>query len=304
MKQVDIKGIIPPILTPMFHDEEQTVNHAELRNQVERLLAGGVHGLFPFGTNGEGYILSMKEKEEVLETVIDQVKGRVPVYAGTGCISTADTIRMSKRAEELGADALSIITPSFAVASQKELYDHYVAVAKQVNIPIVLYNIPARTGNKLLPETIRALCKDVDVIMGAKDSSGDIDNLKAFIRQTEDLPKKVSILAGNDGAILTCLKEGGAGGIAGRANLYPRTIASIYDKFVAGDLEGAQAAQDSITGIQRVFKYGNPNTIIKKAAVLMGNPVGDCRRPFNYLCDEGNEELKKVLAENEAMGLS
>ena len=303
MKKCEIKGIIPPILTPMNNDEEQTVNHAELRNQVERLLAGGVHGLFPFGTNGEGYILSMKEKEAVLETVVDQVKGRVPVYAGTGCISTADTIRMSKRAEELGADVLSIITPSFAVASQKELYDHYVAVAKHVNIPIVLYNIPPRTGNKLLPETVAKLAKDVDVIMGAKDSSGDRDNLKAYIDLTRDLDKKFSVLAGNDGNILYCLLSGGAGGIAGRANLYPKTIASIYDKFIAGDVEGAQAAQDAVTNIQRVFKFGNPNTIIKKAVAVMGYPVGDCRRPFNYLCEEGMEELKKVLAEDKAKGL-
>lgn len=303
MKNCEIKGIIPPILTPMNNDEEQTVNHAELRNQVERLLAGGVHGLFPFGTNGEGYILSMKEKEAVLETVVDQVKGRVPVYAGTGCISTADTIRMSKRAEELGADVLSIITPSFAVASQKELYDHYVAVAKHVNIPIVLYNIPPRTGNKLLPETVAKLAKDVDVIMGAKDSSGDRDNLKAYIDLTRDLDKKFSVLAGNDGNILYCLLSGGAGGIAGRANLYPKTIASIYDKFIAGDVEGAQAAQDAVTNIQRVFKFGNPNTIIKKAVAVMGYPVGDCRRPFNYLCEEGMEELKKVLAEDKTKGL-
>lgn len=303
MKNCEIKGIIPPILTPMNNDEEQTINHAELRNQVERLLAGGVHGLFPFGTNGEGYILSMKEKEAVLETVVDQVKGRVPVYAGTGCISTADTIRMSKRAEELGADVLSIITPSFAVASQKELYDHYVAVAKHVSIPIVLYNIPPRTGNKLLPETVAKLAKDVDVIMGAKDSSGDRDNLKAYIDLTRDLDKKFSVLAGNDGNILYCLLSGGAGGIAGRANLYPKTIASIYDKFIAGDIEGAQAAQDAVTNIQRVFKFGNPNTIIKKAVAVMGYPVGDCRRPFNYLCEEGMEELKKVLAEDKAKGL-
>lgn len=303
MKNCEIKGIIPPILTPMNNDEEQTINHAELRNQVERLLAGGVHGLFPFGTNGEGYILSMKEKEAVLETVVDQVKGRVPIYAGTGCISTADTIRMSKRAEELGADVLSIITPSFAVASQKELYDHYVAVAKHVSIPIVLYNIPPRTGNKLLPETVAKLAKDVDVIMGAKDSSGDRDNLKAYIDLTRDLDKKFSVLAGNDGNILYCLLSGGAGGIAGRANLYPKTIASIYDKFIAGDIEDAQAAQDAVTNIQRVFKFGNPNTIIKKAVAVMGYPVGDCRRPFNYLCEEGMEELKKVLAEDKAKGL-
>ena len=301
MKNCEIKGIIPPILTPMNDDANQTVNHAELRNQVERLLAGGVHGLFPFGTNGEGYILSLKEKEEVLETVIDQVKGRVPVYAGTGCISTADTIYMSKRAEEMGADVLSIITPSFALASQKELYDHYVAVAKSVNIPIVLYNIPMRTGNKLLPETVAKLAKDVDVIMGAKDSSGDRDNLKAYIDLTRDLDKDFSVLAGNAGNILFCLQNGGQGGIAGRANIWPATVASIYDSFVAGDVAKAEAAQEAISKIQRVFKFGNPNTIIKKAVALMGHPVGDCRRPFNYLCDEGIQELKAVLKETETL---
>ena len=301
MKNVPIKGIIPPIVTPMNADE--SVNIPELRSQIERQIAGGVHGIFPFGTNGEGYILSLKEKEEILEATIDQVKGRIPVYAGTGCISTRDTVYMSKRAEELGADVLSIITPSFALASQKELYDHYVAVAKHVNIPIVLYNIPMRTGNKLLPETVEKLARDVDVIMGAKDSSGDIENLKAYIRVTRDIGKDFAVLAGNDGNILTCLKEGGAGGVAGRANLYPRTVASIYDCFVAGELDKAQEAQDAIATLSRVFKFGNPNTIIKKAVNLLGYPVGDCRRPFSYLCDEGVEELKKVLQENEEKGL-
>lgn len=303
MKTSDIKGIIPPILTPMLDDFEQSVNHSELRNQVERLLKGGVHGLFPVGTNGEAYILSMKEKEAILETVIDQVKSRVPVYAGTGCISTAETVRMSKQAQKLGADALSIITPFFAAASQKELYDHYVTVAKAVDLPIILYNIPPRTGNKLLPETVQKLCHDVDNIVGAKDSSGDIENLKAYIRLTKELDKDVAILAGNDGAILTCLKEGGNGGIAGRANIWPNALASIYDRFVAGDLEGAQQAQDAISALQTVFRFGNPNTIIKKAVALLGYPVGDCRAPFNYVPDEGVEALKQVLADVAAKGL-
>ena len=304
MKTSDIRGIIPPVITPMNNDPEQTVNHEALRQQVERLLAGGVHGMFPLGTNGEAYALSFKEKEEVLATVIDQVKGRVPIYAGTGCITTAETIRMSRRAEEMGADALSIITPSFALASQKELYDHYVAVAKQVNIPIILYNIPPRTGNKLLPETVQALCRDVDVIVGAKDSSGDIENLKAYIRLTRELDKDVAILAGNDGAILTCLKEGGAGGIAGRANIWPATVAKIYDCFKAGDLEGAQAAQDAIAILQQTYKYGNPHTIIKTAVALQGYNIGKCRAPFNYVPEEGLEAIKEVLAENAAKGLN
>ena len=300
MKHLEIKGIIPPVVTPMNADE--SVNIGELRNQVERQIQGGVHGIFPFGTNGEGYILSLKEKEEILEAVVDQVKGRIPVYAGTGCISTKDTVYMSKRAEEMGADALSIITPSFAVASQKELYDHYVEVAKNVNIPIVLYNIPARTGNKLLPETVAKLAKDVDVILGAKDSSGDRENLKAYIAQTRDIGKDFSVLAGNDGNIFFCLQNGGAGGIAGRANLWPKTVASIYDLYVAGKVEEAEEAQNAIAKLQRVFKFGNPNTIIKKAVNLLGYPVGDCRKPFNYLCDEGVEELKAVLEETRNLG--
>ena len=205
MKNVELKGIITPILTPMKEDE--SINLDELCIQIDRLIDGGVHGIFCFGTNGEGYILDENEKIAVLEATIDHVKGRVPVYAGSGCISTRDTIRMSKKAQELGADVLSIITPSFAVASQKELYDHYVEVAKHVDIPIVLYNIPARTGNKLLPETVAKLAKDVDVIVGAKDSSGDWDNLKAYIQQTNYLDKDFYVLSGNDSLILPSLRK-------------------------------------------------------------------------------------------------
>ncbi len=301
MKKVELKGIITPILTPMNADE--SVNLTELRNQVERLIRGGVHGIFPFGTNGEGYILSENEKIEVLEATIDQVKGRVPVYAGSGLISTKDTIRMSKKAQELGADVLSIIAPSFAVASQKELYDHYVEIAKHVDTPIVLYNIPARTGNKLLPETIAKLAKDVDLIVGAKDSSGDWDNLKAYITETRDLEKDFYVLSGNDSLILPCLKEGGFGGIAGCSNVYPEVLSSIYNLFIEGKLEEAEVVQESIASFRAVFKYGNPNTVVKKAVAMLGYPVGDCRRPFNYLCEEGIEALSKVLKENTDKGM-
>lgn len=301
MKQAEIKGIIPAILTPM--NEDESINLDVMREQIDRLIDGGVHGLFPFGTNGEGYILNEKEKEEILEATIAQVNGRVPVYAGTGCISTRDTIRMSKKAQELGADILSIITPSFAVASQKELYDHYVEVAKHVDIPIVLYNIPARTGNKLLPETVAKLAKDVDVIMGAKDSSGDWENLKAYIQLTRDLDKDFRVLSGNDSLILPALKEGGAGGIAGCANVYPHVLALIYDLFKEGKLDEAQKAQDSIASLRAVFKYGNPNTIVKTAVSLLGYNVGKCRAPFNQVPEEGIEALKKVLEENKAKGM-
>ena len=289
MKTSDIKGIIPPVITPMNNDDEQTVNHEALRQQVERLLAGGVHGMFPLGTNGEAYALSFKEKEEILATVIDQVKGRVPVYAGTGCITTAETIRLSKRAEEMGADALSIITPSFALASQKELYDHYVAVAKQVNIPIILYNIPARTGAALAPATVGKLA-DIKNIAGVKDSSGNFNNILQYIDATKG--KDFAVLSGNDALILYTLMAGGKGGITAIANILPEIMVSIYQKYLAGDIEGAKEAQSSIAPIRDCFKYGNPNSIVKCATNLIGYPVGPCRKPFGMV---GEEAQKAIL---------
>lgn len=299
MKKVEIKGIIPPIVTPM--NEDESVNEKELRNQVNRQIKGGIHGLFPFGTNGEGYILNEKEKEEVLSIVIDETKGRVPVYAGTGCISTKDTIRQSQMAESLGADVLSIITPSFAAASQNELYDHYKAVAEAVDMPIVLYNIPARTGNALAPATVTKLSK-IPNIVGAKDSSGNFDNMLQYIEQTRD-SKDFAVLSGNDSLILWNLLAGGTGGIAGCANVFPEVMASIYNYFAAGDLENARKAQDSIRSFRGCFKYGNPNTIVKTAVNLLGYPVGKCRAPFNQVPEEGIEALKKVLAENHEKGM-
>lgn len=302
MIDIKLEGIITPILTPMNTDE--SVNHEELKNQIDRLIEGGVHGIFVFGTNGEAYILDKHEKIEVLKTAIDHINGRVPVYAGTGAISTKETIELSVEAEKLGADVLSIITPSFAVASQKELYDHYAEVAKHVNIPIVLYNIPARTGNKLLPETVARLAKDIENIIGAKDSSGNWDNLQSYINLTKELDKDFYVLSGNDALILSGLKEGGTGGIAGCSNVYPKTMSSIYDLFKEGKLEEAQEAQESIKSFREVFKYGNPNTIVKKAVNLLGYSVGECRRPFNYVSDKGLEALNEVLEKNKEKGMS
>ncbi len=296
---IEIKGIIPPIITPM--NEDESIHEEELRRQVNRQIEAGVHGLFPFGTNGEGYILSEKEKEQVLSIVIDETKGRVPVYAGTGCIGTKDTIRQSLMAKSLGADVLSVITPSFAAASQNELYEHYKAVACAVDLPIVLYNIPARTGNALTPATVAKLAQ-IDNIVGAKDSSGNFDNMLQYIEQTKDI-ENFAVLSGNDSLILWNLLAGGAGGIAGCANVYPKNMAAIYDRFVAGDLEGAREAQDAIRSFRNCFKYGNPNTIVKTAVNLLGYPVGKCRAPFNQVPEEGIEAIRKVLEENRAKGM-
>lgn len=301
MKKIDMKGIIVPILTPM--NEDESVNEGELRSQVRRMIDAGIHGIFAFGTNGEGYALSDAEKERVLTAVVDEVRGRVPVYAGTGCITTADTVRLSRRAQELGADALSIVAPFYAAASQDELYDHYMAVAEAVDLPIVLYNIPPRTGNALAPATVARLARDARNIAGAKDSSGNFDNLKQYIELTSGLDKDFSVLSGNDALILPGLVFGGRGGIAGCANVFPHTMAEIYEAFAAGDLKRAMRVQDSIRTFRNCFKYGNPNTIIKIATGLLGYPVGSCRRPFCRLSNEGMKALKEALERCRENGL-
>ena len=299
MKNIEIKGVIVPLLTPMNDDE--TINEKELRNQVNRQIESGIHALFPLGTNGEAYILSHEEKEQVLKIVVDEAKGRVPVYGGTGCISTKETIELSLKAKEIGVDVLSIITPSFAAASQDELYEHYKEVAKAVDLPIVLYNIPARTGNALAPATVEKLSK-IPNIVGVKDSSGNFDNMLQYIEKTR-YRKDFAVLSGNDSLILWCLLAGGRGGIAGCANVFPSTMASIYDTFVAGNLEKAREIQDSIRSFRDCFKFGNPNTIVKTAVSLLGYPVGKCRKPFCQVPEAGIEAIKKVLEENTAKGM-
>ena len=288
-----IKGIIVPIVTPMTDDEE--INTDELRRQIERMISAGIHGIFVFGTNGEGYILSEAEKKEILSVCIEQVHGRVPVYAGTGCISTAETIRMSQWAEKAGADVLSIITPSFAAASQKEMITHYRKVADSVNCPIVLYNIPARTGNALAPASVRELSK-VPNIVGVKDSSGNFDNILQYIEMTRER-EDFAVLSGNDSLILWTLLAGGRGGIAGCANVFPENMVAIYEHFVKNELVQARKAQDAIRPFRNCFRFGNPNTIVKEAVAMLGYPVGKCRSPFNDLSDEAKETIGKVLNE-------
>lgn len=297
-----IKGIVPAMVTPMFEDE--TINYEEVSVQVERLLSAGVHGIFVSGTNGEGFALNSSEKKSILRVVLKSVADRVPVYAGTGCVTTRDTINECLDAVEVGTNVLSIITPYFALASQKELYNHYRLIAESVpNTPIILYNIPQRTGNKLLPETVESLAIDYKNIVGIKDSSGDFSTLIDFLYISRKLQNKFSVFSGNDALILPLLKEGGAGGVTGCANVYPKTMVTIYDQFIKGNLDAAQAAQDIISDFRDLFCHGNANTIIKESVRLMGENVGPCRRPFNLIDEPGIQAIKDKLEKNSKAGI-
>ena len=178
---------------------------------------------------------------------------------------------------------------------------HYATVAAAVDLPIVMYNMPARTGNNLAPETVARLA-DIPNIVGVKDSSGNWENLKAYIDATRG--KEFRVLSGNDSLILPTLKEGGAGGITAVANIYPKTMVAIYQNFIKGDLAAAEAAQNSIAPIRACFKFGNPNTVTKKATNLRGYPVGPCRAPFQYLSEEAVAAIAEVIRLDEAKGMA
>jgi 4-hydroxy-tetrahydrodipicolinate synthase len=284
------QGIIVPIITPMNDDE--SFNEVQFRIQINRLIEGGVTGIFPLGTNGEVYALTTEEKLRVLRVAVDEVKGRVPVYAGTGCIGTRETVEMSKRAEGLGVDALSVVSPYYVGVSQDDLYRHFNAVAKSVKLPILLYNIPARTGNNINYTTVRMLAEGNPNIVGAKDSSGNFDNTLRYI---EDTGGRVNVLAGNDSFILWTLLAGGTGAIAGWANVFPRLMCSIYDYWAKRDIDAADKAQRVIRPFRDVMTLGNPNSVVKRAVNLLGHKVGPAREPVSGLDQKIDAALKAAL---------
>lgn len=285
----DFHGIVPAIVTPMHEDE--SINLSELKNQVRRQIQAGVHGLFVAGTNGESYILTEAEKLAILETTVAENNGKLPVYMGTGGVGTKETIALSQKAASIGANVLSVITPYFAALSQKELYEHYEALAKSVDIPIIVYNMPARTGVSILPETLEKLAKLPNII-GVKDSSGNFDNILQYIECTDN---NFAVLSGNDSLVLWTLQAGGKGAVCGIANLFPQTLVSVYQLWKDGKFAEAKQAQDSIRAIRNCFKLGNPNTIVKIATNLLGHPVGPCRKPFYTNDPKVVDEIDRVL---------
>lgn len=284
------KGVLPAMVTPLTKDYE--VNEAATRKLVDFLIDGGVHGLFVVGTSGEFYGLSADEKRRVIEICMDQAAGRVPIYAGTNGITTKETIQLTKMAEECKVDAVSILTPMFISPSQDELYEHYKAVSEEVSVPILLYNNVPKTNVTLTPKTVRRLA-EFENIVGVKDSSGDFTLTAEYIRNTRDMD--FHVLAGRDTLIHACLCYGGKGSIAACANIAPRLLADIYDKYVAGDIAGSLEAQYQIAPIRMAFSLGSFPTVLKESLELMGIEAGPSYGPVGKMSDEEKAQLKQVL---------
>jgi len=288
------KGIIPAMVTPF--DEKGRVNETTLRELVDYLIEGGVHGLFPVGSQGEFYALEKEEKKKIMEIVLDQAKGKVPVYAGTGAITTKEAVTLTKMAEDIGVDAASIITPFFISPTQDELYEHYLAIAKSTNLPILLYNNPGRTGVNLSVDLVSRLSKIYNIV-GIKDSSGDLTLTSEYIRKTDD---DFSVLAGRDTLIYGTLLYGGKGSIAATANVAPKLVVEIYEVYIKGDIEKAKEAQVNLAPLRLAFSLGSFPVVIKDALRLIGIDVGLARGPVKSLGKVKQGKLRNVLQQ---MGL-
>ncbi len=287
------KGIIPPIITPFT--EEGEINEPVLRQLIDHLLDEGVHGLFPMGTTGEFYAVTDEDYRRVLQITVEQTAGRVPVYAGTNHITTRGTIKMIKIAEESGVNAISVLTPMFISQTQAELYQFYAQVAASTDMPIVMYNNLPKTNVTIAPETVARLA-EIPNIVAVKDSTGDMTNTAEYIRLTRNNPN-FHVLIGRDTLIYAALCYGASGAIASCANVAPRLTADIYDKYVAGDLEGSLEAQFKLAPLRIATNLATFPQVIKEGLEMEGFAVGKCIEPIQELSPANYEKLRLLLVD-------
>jgi 4-hydroxy-tetrahydrodipicolinate synthase len=293
---MEIRGIIPPVATPMLDNED--LDLPRLRWFIDHLLAAGVHGIFVLGTNSEFYALDDSEKQEVIATAVEHVAGRAPVYAGTGAESTREAVRLTKMAEREGVQGVSVITPYFVSPSQTEIADHYRRIAESTSLPVILYNNPATCGGvKIEVDTVARLA-EVPNIRAIKDSSGDLQNTNEMIRA---VPRHFSVLMGRDTLIYPAMIFGAKGAVPATGNIAPHLLVEIYEAFQRGDHASSLAAQLKLNPIRLSLTLGTAPGGVKAALQLLGMPIGPSRRPVAPLPPE---KLDKMRAALRAGGLS
>ena len=278
------------IVTP-FH-EDGSVNYEKFAQLIEDQIAGGTDAIIVCGTTGESSTLSHEEHLNVIKFCIETVNGRIPVVAGTGSNCTETAIYLSTEAEKYGADALLLVTPYYNKATQNGLFEHYKKIANSVKLPIILYNVPSRTGCNILPQTAARLCNEVSNIVAVKEASGNISQIAKLASLTQG---RMDIYSGNDDQIVPILALGGKGVISVLSNVAPRQTHDICAKFFAGDLEGSCKEQlRALDLCDALFCEVNPIPV-KEALNLMGKEVGPTRMPLSQMEKPNVEKLRTAM---------
>ena len=293
-----IKGVIVPIITTI--DEDEKIDEAKMRAQVDYVIDGGLQGILAFGSNGEFYQIEEDEMERGFQIIVDQAAGRVPVYFGIGAINTKKCVRLAKMAVKNGAKGVSILQPMFLKPNFNELFLHFKTIAEAVpETPVLLYNNPGRVGYTLGANLVEKLAHEVDHLVGMKDTSGDITQTEEFIRRNRDVGFKV--FGGKDTLLYASLCIGAVGGVCTAGNFMPELIVDIYNKYVAGDIKGALEAQYKLNPVRLAMDVASFPVAAKDMAAMRGRDVGSPYLP-NLSTPEG-VSYDKMKKEMEKAGL-
>ena len=284
------KGAGVAIVTP-FH-EDGSINYEKFGELIEEQIAGGTDAIIVCGTTGESACMTHEEHLDCIKFCAEKVAKRIPVIAGAGSNCTETAIYLSQEAEKYGVDGLLLVTPYYNKATQNGLYAHYKAVADSVKLPIILYNVPSRTGTNIAPETAVRLCKEVSNIVGIKEASGNISQVAKLMSLADG---QVDLYSGNDDQIVPLMSLGGIGVISVLSNVAPKQTHDICQKFFDGDVAGAAADQlKAIELIDALFCEVNPIPV-KTALNLQGKEVGPLRMPLSPMEDKNKDRLSNAM---------
>ena len=285
------KGAGVAIVTPFTQDDK--VNFEELGKMIDFQIAGGTDAIIICGTTGESSTLTHEEHDECIKFAVEHTAGRVPVIAGTGSNSTAEAIRLSTHAQNNGADALLLVTPYYSKATQKGLIQHYTAIANSVDLPIILYNVPSRTGVNILPQTAVTLAKNVKNIVAIKEASGNISQVAELAALADGC---IDIYSGNDDQVVPLLSLGGVGVISVLSNVMPKLTHDMVMSYLNGDVKLSRQLQLSVMNLNKaLFCEVNPIPV-KEALNMMGWNAGAVRSPLCEMEPQHKELLRKELA--------
>lgn len=286
------KGAGVAIVTPM--KEDGAVDFEQFGRLIEFQVENGTDAIIVCGTTGEASTLTHEEHLETIRYCVEKVAGRVPVVAGTGSNCTETAVYLSKEAQKHGADGLLLVSPYYNKATQNGLYAHFRTVAEAVNIPIILYNVPSRTGCNILPETVVRLCRDVENIVGVKEASGNISQIAKLAALADGC---VDIYSGNDDQIVPIMSLGGVGVISVLSNVAPKQTHEICQKYLDGDTLGSCRMQlDALELCNALFCEVNPIPV-KKALNLMGFCGNTLRMPLTEMEEQNVQKLEKAMKE-------
>ena len=286
---MEIGGALSALVTPFKNGK---IDEETYREFIEWQITEGIDGVVPCGTTGESATLSHSEHEEVIRICIDQVKGRVPVVAGAGSNNTIEAIRLAKFAKDAGADAILLITPYYNKPTQEGLIAHFKAVAKEVSVPTIVYNVPGRTGVNVKPATLARMYREIPEVIGVKEATGDLIQVSDILEQVDD---KFILLSGDDFTVTPSISIGGKGVISVVSNLVPKAFSEMVALAKKGDFDAARKIHFEVAPLCRIcFVETNP-VPVKSALALMGRMGDELRLPLVHLLPENQEKLKNTL---------